>query len=139
MVNGRFAEITQIRRLSEVADHLDELRAVMATAAGRPPQYDGLDFSHARVEFEALFRHSLERAKKQFGEDDLRTCAALAQLGSNLLAQLKYADAEPLLRECLETRQQKQPYDWATFNAKSMLGGNLLGTETRTQLVSSPG
>ena len=47
-VNGESTEITQIRRLSEVADHLDELRAVMAAAAGRPPRYEGS--SHARVE-----------------------------------------------------------------------------------------
>jgi hypothetical protein len=49
-VNGGFREITQIRRLSEAADHLDELRAVMATAAGKPPRFEGGDFSHARVE-----------------------------------------------------------------------------------------
>ena len=49
-VNGESGEITQIRRLSGVADHLDELQAVMATAAGRPPRFEGGDFSHARVE-----------------------------------------------------------------------------------------
>jgi hypothetical protein len=49
-VNGGIGEITQIRRLSEAADHLDELRALMATAAGRPPRDEGPDFSHARVE-----------------------------------------------------------------------------------------
>jgi hypothetical protein len=47
-VNGESGEITQTRRLSEAADHLDELRAVMAAAAGRPPRYEA--FSHARVE-----------------------------------------------------------------------------------------
>ena len=41
--------MTQIRRLSEAADHLDELQAVMATAAGRPPQLETRDFSHARI------------------------------------------------------------------------------------------
>ena len=49
-LNGGFAEITQIRRLSEVADHLDELQALMATAAGRPPRSRSLDYSHAIVE-----------------------------------------------------------------------------------------
>ena len=49
-VNGESGEITQIRRLSGVADHLDELQAVMATAAGRPPRFEGPDLSHARVE-----------------------------------------------------------------------------------------
>ena len=49
-VNGEFQEITQIRHLSKAADHLDELQAVMATAAGREPRYEGRVFSHARVE-----------------------------------------------------------------------------------------
>jgi hypothetical protein len=49
-VNGKFAETTQIRRLSEASDHIDELDAVMATAAGKPPRFEGGDFSHARVE-----------------------------------------------------------------------------------------
>jgi hypothetical protein len=49
-VDGQSREITQIRWLSEAADHLDELRAVMATAAGRPPRIEDGDLSHARVE-----------------------------------------------------------------------------------------
>jgi hypothetical protein len=47
--NGGIGEITQIRRLSETADHLDELQAVMATAAGKAPRLEVPDFSHARV------------------------------------------------------------------------------------------
>ena len=35
----------------------------------------------------------------------------------------------PLLRECLRIREQKEPDDWRTFNAKSMLGASLLGQE----------
>jgi hypothetical protein len=49
-VNGESGEITQIRRLSEAADHLGELQAVMAKAAGRSPRFEGGDPSHARVE-----------------------------------------------------------------------------------------
>jgi hypothetical protein len=49
-VNGEFGELTQIRHLGDAADHLDEFQAVMATAAGSPPRYEGRDFSHARVE-----------------------------------------------------------------------------------------
>ena len=51
----------------------------------------------------------------------------LASLGLNLLKQQKYAEAEPLLRECLTIREQNEPDDWTTFNTKSMLGGSLLG------------
>jgi hypothetical protein len=49
-VNGAFGDITWIRRLSEAADYLDELQAVMATAAGWPPRDEGRDFSNARIE-----------------------------------------------------------------------------------------
>jgi hypothetical protein len=49
-VNGGYAEITQIRRLSEAADHLDELQVVMATAAGKPPRFECGDYLHARLE-----------------------------------------------------------------------------------------
>jgi hypothetical protein len=49
-VNGQTGEMTQTRLLNEAADHLDELQAVMATAAGRPPHFEDKDFSHSRVE-----------------------------------------------------------------------------------------
>jgi hypothetical protein len=49
-VNGQSIEITQIRWLYEAANHLEELQAVLATAAGRPPKFGGSDWSHARVE-----------------------------------------------------------------------------------------
>jgi hypothetical protein len=49
-VNGHSEEITHIRWLSEAAEHLDELQAVMATAAGRSPRFEGSDSSCARVE-----------------------------------------------------------------------------------------
>jgi hypothetical protein len=48
-VNGGSGEITQIRRLSEAADHLDELRDVMATVAGKPPRDGAWDSSRAMV------------------------------------------------------------------------------------------
>jgi hypothetical protein len=49
-VNGQLSEITQIRWLSEAAEYLDELQAVMATAAGRPPRFEDGRFSQTRVE-----------------------------------------------------------------------------------------
>jgi hypothetical protein len=48
--NGESGEITQTRLLNDAADHLEELQAVLATAAGRPPRFERVDFSHARVE-----------------------------------------------------------------------------------------
>jgi hypothetical protein len=53
----------------------------------------------------------------------------LAILGQNLLQQRKYADAEPVLRDCLARREAAEPDAWTTFNTRSMLGGSLLGQE----------
>ena len=49
-VTGQSSEWTQIRWLTQAADHLGDLQAVMATAAGRPPRCEETDFSHARIE-----------------------------------------------------------------------------------------
>lgn len=76
---------------------------------------------------EPLHREALERAQQQFGAADPCKAGPLASLGFNLLQQKKYADAEPLVRECLALREKAEPDAWATFNAKSMLGGCLLG------------
>jgi hypothetical protein len=45
-----------------------------------------------------------------------------------LLLQAKaFAEAEPLLRECLAILEKTQPDAWTTFNTKSMLGDALPG------------
>src|SRR5437764_14778634 len=72
-------------------------------------------------------REALEQARKRQGATSPRAADALAILGENLLKQQQFADAEPLLRECLTIREQKQPDDWQLFHARSMLGGSLLG------------
>jgi hypothetical protein len=59
--NGQSSEWTQVRWLTQAADHLDELQAVMATAAGRPPRFEGSDFSHARIEVIPDELQALER------------------------------------------------------------------------------
>jgi serine/threonine protein kinase/tetratricopeptide (TPR) repeat protein len=55
--------------------------------------------------------------------------AVLSLQGLALLELRKYAQAEPLLRECLEIREALQPGHWATLNTQSMLGEALLGQE----------
>jgi hypothetical protein len=49
-VNGELGGLTQVRDLSDSPDDLDELQAVMATAAGRPPRFESRDFALARIE-----------------------------------------------------------------------------------------
>jgi hypothetical protein len=65
----------------------------------------------------------------------------LATRTRELLDAGSYAEAEPVARECLAVRQKQIPDDWRTFNARSMLGGALLGQkkygeETEAMLLS---
>jgi non-specific serine/threonine protein kinase/serine/threonine-protein kinase len=72
-------------------------------------------------------RQWLAFVKQSAGADSPAYAGELAGLGTNLLQQKKWADAQPVLRECLAVREKKQPDDWTTFNAESLLGGALLG------------
>ena len=56
-----------------------------------------------------------------------RESASLATQARDLLSQGKFAEAEPVARECLALREQLAPDDWRTFNSRSMLGHSLLG------------
>jgi hypothetical protein len=51
----------------------------------------------------------------------------LAHFALRLLQIKAYADAEPLLRECLAIREKTQADLWSTFNSKSALGAVLMG------------
>jgi hypothetical protein len=48
-VDGDSAMITQVRRISEAPEHIEEFQEVMSTAAGNPPRSESRDFSHATV------------------------------------------------------------------------------------------
>jgi serine/threonine-protein kinase len=86
-----------------------------------------LDQAGRDPEAELLFRVGLEAARKRFGADDPRTAGILAVRGLSLVRQGKWAEAEPVLRECLAIRERSQPDEWSTFNTRSLLGGSLLG------------
>jgi tetratricopeptide (TPR) repeat protein len=78
---------------------------------------------------ERLLRSLLERARRLDGPKTPAVAGVLAMLGQNLLRQGRYADAEPMLRECLTIREEKLPDSWQRFNAMSLLGGALLGQQ----------
>jgi serine/threonine protein kinase len=82
---------------------------------------------------EPLYRYFVEKTRREHGADDLRTSSQLILLGMNLLAQKKYVDAQPVLRETLTIRRKKQPDDWTTFNTESYLGAALLGQKKYTE------
>ncbi len=51
----------------------------------------------------------------------------LAERAATLLQGGKFAEAERPARECLALREAEIPDNWRTFNARSLLGGSLLG------------
>src|SRR5262249_9685614 len=56
-----------------------------------------------------LLREVVEQRRREFGAKDMQTAEALNMLGVSLLYQKKWADAEPVWRECLAILQLKQP------------------------------
>jgi hypothetical protein len=98
-------------------------------------EVDGALGSLARVleqegklaEAEAVRREELAVERRLSGDEHRFVANSLAELTSLLLVEEKSAEAEPPARECLSIREKKLPDDWSTFNARSMLGGSLLG------------
>ena len=65
--------------------------------------------------------------RKSMPADSPELADVLARLGGAYLGQKKWAEAEPLLRECVTILEKSQPDYWKTFDAQSMLGGALSG------------
>jgi serine/threonine protein kinase len=74
-------------------------------------------------------------ARANYGPESLEYAAlfGLSGLGSNLVQQQKYADAEPILRESVAILQKNHPEIWETFRAQSVLGAALLGQQKYTE------
>src|SRR5207245_2270612 len=70
---------------------------------------------------------ALEVRRRVQGAEHTATAGTMASLGAHYLKQQRYAEAEPLLRECLKSRERHESNAWRTFSAKSLLGGSLLG------------
>jgi len=119
-------------------------KAVAATQRKDPAILDTLAAAHAeagqftnavRVQREAIALLTADHEKEDYSSrlklyaagiryhDD----GALAQRASALLAKGNFVEAERLARECLAIREERIPEDWLTFNARSLLGGSLLG------------
>jgi tetratricopeptide (TPR) repeat protein len=75
----------------------------------------------------ALATERLRAARNRFHAGSPPLAAALATVGEALLNAKAYADAEPILRECLAIRQMKEADAWPTFDTQSLLGAALLG------------
>ena len=120
-----------VRRLKEAIPLLEEAHR----SAKRFPELrwvdDPLIDAYRRAGEDAkladLLLERLPEARKSIPEDSPQLAGMLAQIGMSLLQRKKWAEAEPLLRECLAIREKTQPDLWSTFNTQSLLGGAFLG------------
>ncbi len=77
----------------------------------------------------ALAKELVNDLRMRIVPNSLEFAHSLAFIGEELVSVEAYAEAEPLLEECLEIRERMIPDDWPTFNAMSMLGNALLGQQ----------
>jgi serine/threonine protein kinase len=77
------------------------------------------------AEAEACFRQALAIRRKRSGGQDFEV--ALSSLATTLRHQQRFAEAEPLYRECLASRETNCPNAWYTHYTRAMLGATLLG------------
>jgi tetratricopeptide (TPR) repeat protein len=75
----------------------------------------------------ALIQEILAESRSRLRPGSPQLGGVLAVFGEALAKSKAYAAAEPILRECLAIRQKLAPETWSTFNARSLLGGALLG------------
>ncbi|MFO0806123.1 MAG: tetratricopeptide repeat protein [Gemmataceae bacterium] len=74
-----------------------------------------------------VLAEQLPADRKSMLADSPELAEVLAQLGGAYLALKRWAEAAPLLRECVTIREKSRPDDWNTSDAQSMLGGAILG------------
>jgi hypothetical protein len=119
-------------------------KAVAVTSRKEPNCLDTLAAAYAEVgqftnavrvqqEAIALLQNEQEtedyasRLKLYENKSPYRDSGLLAEQAYARLGEGKFAEAEGLARECLGFREREIPDDWRAFNARSMLGGALLG------------
>ncbi len=86
-----------------------------------------LDRTGRGAEAVPFFRERIARERGRTPANRRVLAANLTLLGLSLLEQQKWAEAEPVIRECLAIREKIDPDSWTTFYSRSMLGGALLG------------
>ena len=69
----------------------------------------------------------VQRLTKRRGPDHPETLIAASVYGEALLRQKLYAEAERVLRDCLNRSEKKAPDAWTTFQVQTLLGAAVLG------------
>ncbi len=125
---GRLAEaLPLLEEAYRAAGRHPRLRGVHA------PLLDGYLKAGRTKDAVRLIGAMLADARKQLPKDSPQLAGRLAMAGLSLLQVHAFAEAEPLLRECLAIREKTQPDAWTTFNTMSLLGGVLLGQKKHAE------
>ena len=74
-----------------------------------------------------LSEETFKLQKAKLGPEHRSTLSSMATMSLLLLKMKNFAEAEPILRECLAGRTKVMPDDFMTFNTQAQLGGALLG------------
>ncbi len=75
-----------------------------------------------------LFNELLSKARKELPPESPKLASILATQCHALLEMERFAESEPLLRECLAIRVKTEPDSWTTYNTYGMLGGDFSGS-----------
>ncbi len=127
-------------RLEEAEANTREALAGHRRTLGDGHPYTAASATQLASILESLKRHTdaeplrvelVELSRRRDPVDEIALAAALAALGTNRLLQERFADADAVLRECLDIRArvlgENHPQVWARFNAMSLLGDSVLG------------
>jgi eukaryotic-like serine/threonine-protein kinase len=106
-------------RMALGADHPSTLFAIEQLASAYEAQGDY--YTRAEV----LLKNAFEGYRHAVGDQNPDTITVKERLGGNCMKQRRYAEAEPLLRQCLAFRERTEPDDWQRFRAESLLGATL--------------
>ena len=105
------------------------IRQQLPEDAGRSQKnlISALEQQGSLAELDRMLSRTVESMRARCGRDSVQVAYWLAPRAYVLLQERKYAEAEPVARECLAIRQRRQPGDWTAFHAQSLLGGALAG------------
>jgi serine/threonine protein kinase/tetratricopeptide (TPR) repeat protein len=88
---------------------------------------DCLETLGRSVEADDWRRKWLAASREKDGPESAAYAKELEDQAEALIRRDKHADAEPILRECLDIYRKTQPEAWTTYYAQSLLGEALLG------------
>ncbi len=124
-------------RLQEAIPLLEEAyrasRTIPTLRWVEPKLLDGYRKAGMSAEAVQLVQNQVADARKVLPRDSPQLAGTLAQTSLTLLQFKAFAEAEPLLRECLVIREKTEPDSWLTFHTQSLLGAALLGQQKYTE------